>query len=381
MKATNLPLLGLLLVLGLLGGCSQEPEVIYDWPLPEGFPEPKVPSDNPMSEAKIELGRYLFYDTNLSGDQSKSCSSCHLQEFGFAEPLPTSLALEGQFLRRNASSLINVAYNRTLTWAHPYLREIERQVMIPLFAEDPPEMGVTGQEAEVLARFKREPYPALFTDAFGDEKATFDRITRALSSFVRRLISFNSRFDRYTFQGDDSALTESEIRGLNLFFSEEFECHHCHGGFNFTQSTAGHDTEGPERPFHNIGLYNVAGSNDYPDKDTGVYEITRRKQDMGAFRAPTLRNIAVTGPYMHDGSVQTLEEVLDIYAAGGRVVESGEYAGDGRKNRYKSQFIKPFVLTEQQKQDLIAFFHTLTDEEFLTNPDFADPFAAKSPKP
>lgn len=366
------------LVVGFLVACDKAPVAQYSWQLPEYFPAPNVPDDNPMSQAKVQLGRYLFYDPQLSFNGSQSCSSCHIQALGFAENLATSVGSEGDSLHRNASSLINVGYNRTLTWAHPYLRTLERQVLIPMFSEEPIELGITGHEDEILPRFTQGDYPKMFTQAFGSPEPDFVRISYALASFVRSLISFDSPFDRYAFAGDDQAMTESEIRGMNLFFSEELECHHCHGGFNFTQSTDGHGQGGPKKPFHNIGLYNVGDANLYPEDDGGVYDVTKRRQDIGAFRAPTLRNVAVTGPYMHDGSVATLGEVIDIYAAGGRVIENGDLQGDGRENRYKSQFIKPFELSEQDRADLIAFLHALTDQSFLTNPEYSNPIAQAS---
>ena len=158
---------------------------------------------------------------------------------------------------------------------------------------------------------------------------------------------------------------------MNLFFSERLECHHCHGGFNFTQSTSHEQQLIDRRPFHNTGLYYVEtskGEFGYPNKDIGLAEISTLAIDNGRFRAPTLRNISHSAPYMHDGSVTTLDEVIDIYAAGGRNIDGGKYKGDGRKNPIKSQFIKGFTLTAEEKKDLLAFLDTLTDETFLTSP-------------
>ncbi|WP_317931337.1 methanobactin export MATE transporter MbnM [Halioxenophilus sp. WMMB6] len=371
----------LLTLMSAVVGCQRQPAEAYQWAIPGQFPTPNVPKNNPMSTAKVTLGRYLFYDPGLSYNQQQSCASCHQQAHAFAEARPTSVGGSGERLRRNASALVNVGYNQTLTWAHPYLRELERQVLIPMFAETPVELGISGHEDEVLARFREGVYPERFAEAFGSPEPDFNRISQALAAFVRSLISFASRFDRYAFEGDDQALTETEIRGMNLFFSERLQCHHCHGGFNFTQSTAAHDGGGPVTLFQNIGLYNVGNRDLYPSTDTGVYEITGRKQDMGAFRAPTLRNVAVSGPYMHDGSVASLDEVIAIYAAGGRDLATGEWAGDGRQNRYKSQFIQPLALTPAERADLLAFLAALTDEQFLTNPAFANPFVTTRPSP
>ncbi|MFT5634742.1 MAG: cytochrome c peroxidase, partial [Cognaticolwellia sp.] len=197
-------------------------------------------------------------------------------------------------------------------------------------------------------------------------------IVKALASYVRSLISLNSSFDKYAYLSDDNAISAAAIRGMSLFFSERLECHHCHGGFNFTQSTGHEQQLIDRRPFHNTGLYYVAINKDefgYPSKDIGLADISTLAKDNGRFRAPTLRNIRHSAPYMHDGSVATLAEVIDIYAAGGRNIKSGQYKGDGRANPMKSQFVKGFELTALEKQDLLTFLDTLTDETFLTSPE------------
>ena len=209
----------------------------------------------------------------------------------------------------------------------------------------------------------------MFEDAYDSSEINFDKINKALASFVRRLISFNSPFDRYAYGMQDDALNESQIRGMDLFFSERLECHHCHGGFNFTQSTTHEKQLLDRRPFHNTGLYNIDGKGGYPLKDIGLKEITLESNDMGAFRAPTLRNIALTAPYMHDGSMETLEDVIAHYSAGGRAEIKQDI-----KNMYKSPFIKRLVLTEKEKSDLVAFLNALTDETFVTDPQLSNPF-------
>ena len=349
---------------------------IYQWPVLNGFPLPKVPQDNPMSHAKVVLGKALFYDKNLSFNQQQSCQSCHQQAFAFGENIPQSTGTTGQLLRRNAPVLVNVAYNKTLTWAHDSLTSIERQVLIPMFNEHPIELGITGHEAKVLPRFMTTEYTMLFDRAFPDQAISFDLIVKALSSFVRSLISLNSAFDKYAYQGEDEAISPSALRGMNLFFSEQLECHHCHGGFNFTQSTSHEKQLIDRRPFHNIGLYNVRhknGQQGYPQSDIGLAEISTVANDNGRFRAPTLRNIEVSAPYMHDGSIETLSAVLDFYAAGGRHLTRGAHIGDGRQNPLKSQFIKGFDMTAQDKIDLLAFLATLTDQQFLTDSRHAMP--------
>lgn len=357
----------LTLVLTLLGCDSvKKRENNYQWPIIAGFPKPQVPENNPMSADKVALGKQLFFDKNLSFNQQQSCESCHLQALAFSEKLKVSVGTTGEMHRRNAPALVNIAYNKTLTWAHDGITTLERQILLPMFGESPVELGITGHEAEVLARFNNQAYQKLFKRAFEDQALSFELIVKALASYVRSLISLNSPFDRYAYHGDDNAISASAIRGMNLFFSERLECHHCHGGFNFTQSTGHEQQLIDRRPFHNTGLYNVNNSNSYPNGDIGLAEISTLPKDNGRFRAPTLRNIQSSAPYMHDGSVATLSEVIDIYAAGGRNVEHGQYQGDGRVNVLKSQFIKGFVLTAEEKQDLLEFLNTLTDEEFLT---------------
>lgn len=343
----------------------------YKWPIIDGFPKPQVPINNPMTDAKVALGKVLFFDNNLSANKLQSCQTCHQQKYAFSEPLALSVGSTGMLHRRNAPVLVNIAYNKTLTWAHDGITSLERQILLPMFDESPIELGITGHEDEVLERFKSQAYQSAFDLAFPDQPISFELIVKALASYVRSLISLNSAFDKYAYFADDNAISASAIRGMNLFFSERLECHHCHGGFNFTQSTSHEQQLIDRRPFHNTGLYNVAqaqGITGYPTKDIGLAEISTLAKDNGRFRAPTLRNIRQSAPYMHDGSVATLSEVIDIYAAGGRNITDGKYQGDGRENPLKSSFVKGFELTAEEKQDLLAFLDTLTDEEFLTSP-------------
>ena len=337
----------------------------YAWNLPPGFPVPYVPEDNPMTEAKVELGRYLFYDTHLSGNGTMSCSSCHLQALAFTDGLNVPIGSTGEAHVRNSQTLTNAAYNATYTWGNPVLTEVEQQIVIPMFGEFPVEMGITNNEDVVLNRLADEAlYQQLFATAFPDEDEpiNFHNVVLALSSFVRTLVSGNSAYDRFVYQGDRTALSESALRGMDLFLSEKFECHHCHGGFNFTLSTLHANTTFPERPFFNTGLYNVDGLGAYPRGNTGIFEITGNPDDMGRFRPPTLRNIELTAPYMHDGSIATLEEVIQFYASG------------GQENPYKSSLVPGFEITEQEQEDLINFLLSLTDETFITDPDLSNPF-------
>jgi cytochrome c peroxidase len=163
---------------------------------------------------------------------------------------------------------------------------------------------------------------------------------------------------------------------MQLFFSERLECFHCHGGFNFTDSTTHENTRVDSVGFHNTGLYNIDANGAYPAENTGLYDMTGQRRDMGRFRAPTLRNIALTGPYMHDGSIATLEEVIAHYQRGGRLIGDGPYAGDGRLNPFKSEFVRGFELSADERADLLSFLHALTDTSVVQDPVLSNPFTA-----
>ncbi len=358
--------------------CGQvEPEA-YVWNLPEGFPTPKVPDDNPMSEVKVELGRHLFYDVRLSENGTQSCGSCHLQSLAFTDGRAQAVGSTGEVHRRSAMGLTNVAFTPALNWASSVVVTLEHQALGPLFGEAPVELGMGGREALLLERLRGDGrYPALFAEAFlaDEEPIRVATVTRALSAFQRSLISGSSPYDRWVYGGDGAAVGDDVKRGRELFFSEKFECFHCHGGFNFADSVQHDGSTIAQLMFHNTGLYNVDGNGAYPPSDVGLMELSDRPQDMGRFRAPTLRNIAVTAPFMHDGSIATLSEVLDHYARGGREITSGPNAGLGWMSPLKSEFVHGFALSSQERADLLAFLESLTDEQFLTDPRFSDPFA------
>jgi cytochrome c peroxidase len=355
----------------------------YEWRLPPGFPPPRVPEANPMTEEKVELGRHLFYDPRLSGNNTISCASCHVQSLAFADGQVVGMGATGEPHVRNSQSLANVAYNATLTWANPNLLTLEQQIVIPMFGEHPVEMGITGNEDAVMSRFRADPlYQTMFAAAYPDQADPFTwrNIVDALASFNRTLISGDAPFDRYL-RGDQTAMSEAAVRGMELFFSERLECHHCHSGFNMSISTVSANSSFDERMFFNTGLYNLDGQGAYPAENTGVHEITNNPSDMGRFRPPTLRNIELTAPYMHDGSIATLEEVIQFYADGGRVITEGPNAGDGRVSPLKSGLIAGFDITPEEVADLVAFLQALTDEGFITDPRFSDPFAAPPAAP
>ncbi|MEF3365284.1 MbnH family di-heme enzyme [Methylocystis sp. 9N] len=359
----------------LAGPAAADPAA-WSWSLPSFLPPPRAPADNPMSEARFQLGRKLFYETRLSGNGKESCASCHLQKLAFTDGRKVSVGATGETTPRNAPSIVNSAWRATLTWANPAMVTLERQMEAPMFGEAPIEMGVNDQnKKEILSRFKSDAdYRRDFAEAFPGEPdpIAFGNIIKAISVFERGVVSASSKYDLYL-EGK-ATLTPEETRGKDLFFGEKAECHHCHGSVNFDDQFYHARTREIETPFHNTGLYNIDGKGDYPTPNRGLFEITGAIEDMGKFRAPSLRNIAVTGPYMHDGSVATLEEVIDIYAAGGRNVTSGPEQGDGRLNSRKSELIVPIDLSEQEKRDLVAFLKTLTDEELLTSSRFSDPW-------
>jgi cytochrome c peroxidase len=370
----------LALVLTLVG-CGDE-GVSYVRPTeltvtpPPGFPAMRIPPDNPFTREKAELGRYLFYDRRLSGNQTQSCGSCHRQSLAFTDGRAVSVGSTGERTPRSAMSLVNVGYTVTLTWANPSLRQLERQALVPMFGEQPVELGLAGMEQTLLARLRADArYPTMFRAAFPGQAdpITLDNVTRALATFQRAILSADSPYDRYQ-RGDRSALSPAARRGMELYFGERLECFHCHGGFNLTDAVVTATTRIEETPFHNTGLYNIDGMGAYPPSNTGLYEITHNPSDMGRFRAPTLRNIAVTAPYMHDGSVATLEEAIDHYAAGGRTIASGPNAGVGSASPLRSEFVRGFILDPRERADLLEFLRALTDESLLRDPRFSDPF-------
>lgn len=360
-------------------GGSLDPAVeAFDWGLPDWAPRPRVPAFNPMTAEKVALGRALFYDTRLSGNQTQSCASCHDQALGFADGRALSPGSTGETTHRNSMALVNVAYMTSLNWANPTTTTLEQQTLIPLFGENPVELGLTGREDEVYGRFEADPamaamFEAAFPDAVaGEPLVTTERVVFALASFVRSMVSFETPVDRSAYGGEDT-LSPAAVRGMDLFFSERLECHHCHGSWNFSLTTTHAGQEFDQLGFQNNGLYNLDGNGAYPADNTGLFEFTSEWTDMGRFRPPTLRNVALTAPYMHDGSVATLEEVVDIYAAGGRVIPSGARAGDGRVSPVKSSFVPGFDITAGERADLVAFLEALTDEAFLTDPRWSDP--------
>ena len=376
MKKLIVPIVVLFFIAGLLAAILGERD--YQWRLAENSPRPTVPADNPMSDVKVKLGQRLFYDQRLSVNQTTACATCHLQALAFTDGRPRSVGATGAIHPRGSMTLVNTAYASRLTWANPILDRLEDQALTPMFGDNPIEMGMAGRETELVELLRSdEQYLRLLPLAFPDDADPYSVLNavRAIASFVRSIVSFDSPYDRYL-AGNDGALSDAQVRGMDLFFSERLECFHCHGGFNFTDSTTHADDRIDRVGFHNNGLYNTDANGAYPSDNTGLFDMTGNSRDMGRFKAPTLRNIAVTAPYMHDGSIATLEDVIAHYERGGRLLEEGDNAGDGRRSPYKSEFVRGFVINDDERADLLAFLDALTDAVVLQDPRFSDPFVA-----
>lgn len=349
----------------------------YDWDLPPGFAPPPVPDDNPQTPAKVELGRWLFYDLRMSANENRACGLCHEQVKAFVDGFARSIGTHGDFHPRNAQGLTNIGYRAPLTWANPESYELETQLLGPLLGVEPIiELGMGGRESELLALFRDDSrYAALFPAAFPNdaEPGTLENMAAAIAAFQRTLISGSSRYDRYL-AGEVDALSPMAIRGMTLFFGERAGCSSCHGGQDFDRPTDSAGIVGLESGFHNVGLYDVDGQGSYPDQNGGLFERTGIASDMGRFRVPTLRNVELSRPYMHDGSVPTLELAVEVMAGGGRHVQSGPNAGDGRNNRYKDEAIYDRQLSEAQRAELVVFVRSLTDHGFASEPRIANPF-------
>jgi cytochrome c peroxidase len=350
----------------------------YVWDLPRGFPKPRVPVTNPMSPAKVRLGCYLFYDKRMSVNGTQSCASCHRQELAFTDGRATALGATGQDHPRSAMSLVNVAYAGVLTWSDSKLRTLEEQALIPMLSDHPVELGLHGRVNLFLKQLPADRiYRSLFPQAFPENKDPFNlaNVAKALAAFERTIISARSPYDRYYFGGERDAISDSAQRGQALFFdAESGGCSRCHGGFNFSDATVYQGSSDASIEFHNTGLYNMPGTFRYPWPNLGLYRQTRRLADVGKFKTPSLRNVELTAPYMHDGSVATLEEVLDHYAAGGRTIPAGPYAGHGHDNPDRDARMTGITLTAQNRQDLLAFLRSLTDTDVTRDPRFSNPW-------
>lgn len=354
MSVNRLSRVGLLLVTGLLAWKAADdpvPTGPYELRYPASFGGRfSIPADNPLTQEGVYLGRLLFYEPRLSKTGTVSCATCHQQARAFTDGLAFSTGVSGKPTRRNSMALVNLLWVRHFFW-DGRSTGLEAQTLIPLTHAD--EMGrKPGEAARDLQ--KTALYPALFRRVFGSDTITDARIGKAIAQFERTLISAQSPYDRYL-QGS-YALTASEERGLRLFNTAPDlkkgirggNCAHCHGGPKLMQEL-----------FHNNGL-------DVMPADSGRQTVTNLALDRGRFRVPTLRNIALTAPYMHDGRFATLSAVID------------HYSNHVRENPALAPELVPasaggLGLTASDKKDLLAFLHLLTDSAFVNNPQFANP--------
>ncbi len=308
-----------------------------------------IPADNQTTQEGVYLGRMLFYEPRLSSTQTISCASCHQQERAFTDGRALSIGVSGKPTQRNSMSLVNLLWVRQFFW-DGRSNSLEEQALIPL--AHPDEMGLKMNEAARILQ-QTVAYPALFKRVFGSDTITDARIGKAIAQFERTLISADSRYDQYLQRR--YTLTEPEQRGLHLFNSAPSlernirggNCAHCHGGPKLYQEL-----------FHNNGL-------DQKATDSGRRAITGLDLDHGRFRVPTLRNSALTAPYMHDGRFATLENVLDHY--------SDHIQSSPTLSRELPGQTNGFHLTSSEKSDLVAFLRLLTDSTFIHNPQFSNP--------
>ena len=351
------PALLLVLSLLLLSACRKDPALPIEevqtgttplaleiplWALNQPLPL-NLPADNPLTVEGVALGRKLFYEKALSDNYSMSCGSCHQQQFAFTDPRRFSLGTDGSEGRRNSMSVQN------MLWDHFFFRDgragsLEQQALGPVVNH----VELRNTWPVVEARLRRLPdYPQLFARVFGSPGIDSIRVVKAIAQFERTLLSFDSPFDRYFYQGDANAMTDAEVRGMDLFFGEA-QCDLCHLAPFFQD----HD-------FRNIGLA--------PGPDQGLAELTGQTQDRGRFKVTSLRNIALTAPYMHDGRFATLEEVIDFYA------DSVNVNDPNLDNHMWPWTGGQIDLSAEERADLKAFMEALTDQRFVTDPAFSDP--------
>lgn len=320
-----------------------------------GLPEPAIAVDNQLTIQGVKLGRMLFYEKMLSKDGSMACASCHLQEFAFSDTATFSIGVKGLPGKRQAMAVFNTAWHSNEFFWDGRAHLLRDQSLKPI--QDELEMNETLEN--VIAKLKAsQTYKDQFKRAFGSEEITSEKMSLAMEQFMNSIVSHNSRYDQ--FLKDSTVYTESEKRGYELFFDEynEFfpdesgaDCAHCHAGVNFENDL-----------YMNNGL-----DGDADIKDNGREEVTKNAGDKASFKVPSLRNIAVTAPYMHDGRFKTLEEVVNHYNDGLKASSNIDPALEQTRNT-------GLMLSEQDKTDLVNFLKTLTDEDLLSNPDYASPF-------
>lgn len=296
--------------------------------VPLGLLPIQWPEDNPYSAEKVELGKLLYFDPRLSADGTVACANCHHPKFAFGDGNPVSTGIKGQKGGRSAPTVFNRAYSLAQFW-DGRAATLEEQAKGPM--ANPIEMGNTHET--VVASLRRVPgYRAMFLKVFGTEDFTIDHVAKSIATFERTVLSGNSPYDKYK-AGNKKAMTPEQVRGMNVYFNRA-KCDQCHEGINLTANS-----------YHNIGV-----GMDKPDPDAGRFVVTKDPKDWGAFKTPTLREIARTAPYMHDGSLKTLEEVVEFYNKG------------GIPNKNLDGQIKQLNLTAEEKKDLVAFLQALSGE-------------------
>jgi cytochrome c peroxidase len=335
---------------------------------PEGLAAPTL---GPFGRERVALGRRLFFDKRLSANGRQSCGSCHLPQLAFTDSFHRSVGSTGELHPRNAQGLANVVYAGVLTWSDPRIRSLEDQALTPLFATHPiVELGNSEPGDGLLNRLRSaEDYAAAFDGAFPGEGLSVVTLASALSAFQSVILSGESAYDRWM-RGDPDGMSVEAQRGATVFASEEAGCLSCHGGPLFDRPQR---VTRVEDRYANIGLYDVDGEGSYPASSPGLSEVTGQLHHRGHFRIPSLRNVALTAPYMFDGSVETLDDAVRIHLDGGRSVASGPNAGDGRRNVWRSPLLKPRTLSEERTKDLLAFLRALSDETLASDPCLRPP--------
>ena len=344
----------------------------------KSFSRCSIKSDaNDKLKNQIELGRHLFFDRRLSVNNTRSCGTCHNPQFAFTDGYKRSLGAFADLHQRNTQPIFNLSYLKYFTASDSSIHTAIQQMENPLFNTHTIEMGAAGYEAEILTRIKKDKnYNTLFANA--GYQSDWEHIKKAISQFEESITSLNSPYDKYL-KGDSNALSQSEKNGKKLFFSANLKCATCHGGQNFSTPNIV-ETNSDTTFYFNIGLYNLDDKGAFPAYDQGLYEHTKNKNDIGKFRVPTLRNLAFTAPYFHDGSAASLQEVTDHYTSGGRNIIDGIYKGNGNTNPNKHPFISGFKISPKEKIDLIEFLLTLSDSNFIKKPAYQNPFGVDETK-
>lgn len=326
-------------MLVLIWACQRDQSVYVNSAFAAQFHEPRIvyPSDNLPTPMRVELGKYLFYNPAMSLDSNVSCASCHMPEFAFTDNRALGIGNDKQLGNTNSPSLSNIGYNPYFTRAGG-VPSLEIQVLVPIQEHN----EFNNNLIDITERLKNDVYFVAMAKKTYPNKPLYFAITASIAAFERTFVSKKSKFDKYL-EGK-KALSINELKGMQLFFSNQTNCSKCHSGFNFTNYQ-----------FENNGAANI-------NKDSGRYRLTRNISDVGLFKVPSLRNIEVTGPYMHDGSINSLASVLESYNKGGIY----HYFS-------KSELIKPLGLDKTELLNLEAYLNTLTDYNFINNPNFKSP--------